>query len=83
MNPERTCVACRQKKDKSDLLKFVKNTEGHVEYDPTQKKCGRGAYVCRNKECTSKAFKGILFRRLRAEQDFDNRQRLESQLKAL
>lgn len=43
--PERTCILCRGKFDKSQLLRIVKNgTEFSL--DETHKKDGRGAYVC-------------------------------------
>ena len=50
----RTCIACRQMKDKRELVRVVKDKEGNIFVDPTGKKNGRGAYVCREKECVEK-----------------------------
>jgi len=49
--PERTCIVCRKKLPKKELLRFcVKNNQ--IVLDRTQKEGGRGAYFCR--ECLSK-----------------------------
>ncbi len=51
--PQRTCVVCRQMKNKNDLLRIVYDKKNAVaELDLTGKKNGRGAYVCKNKKCT-------------------------------
>ena len=49
--PMRTCVICRNVREKRDLLRIVRVPEGGMQVDPTGKKNGRGAYVCRNGEC--------------------------------
>ena len=36
---------------------MVRNPEGEVFIDPTGKKSGRGAYVCRNAECLKRAIR--------------------------
>ena len=43
--PERTCILCRGKFEKSQLLRIVKYGE-EFSVDETHKKDGRGAYVC-------------------------------------
>ncbi len=50
----RMCVACRQSKDKRELVRIVKNKEGEISLDLTGKKNGRGAYVCKERECFNK-----------------------------
>ncbi len=50
----RMCVACRQSKDKRELVRIVKDKTGQISIDLTGKKNGRGAYVCRDKECFNK-----------------------------
>ena len=55
--PLRTCVACRTSGDKRGLLRVVRNPEGVVEFDPTGKANGRGAYVCNNEKCVLQAQK--------------------------
>ena len=48
--PQRMCVACRKMKAKDELIKIVR-TENGAQIDKDQNKFGRGAYVCKNKEC--------------------------------
>lgn len=43
--PLRTCILCRGKFLKSELLRIVKNGES-FSLDKTHKKDGRGAYIC-------------------------------------
>ncbi|MER3537180.1 MAG: DUF448 domain-containing protein [Thermus sp.] len=45
--PERMCVACRRRRPKGELLRLLLRQAG-VEIDPTGKKPGRGAYVCKD-----------------------------------
>ena len=48
--PMRMCVGCREMKEKRELIRIVRT-------DPTGKKSGRGAYVCRSPECLKRAIK--------------------------
>ena len=54
--PERMCVICRQMKSKNELVRIV-NSNGEVIVDQTGKLNGRGVYLCRCKECITKALK--------------------------
>jgi predicted RNA-binding protein YlxR (DUF448 family) len=49
--PERTCIACRRKRPKWDLDRIVRTPEGAVEVDSRGKRSGRGAYLCRLRDC--------------------------------
>jgi predicted RNA-binding protein YlxR (DUF448 family) len=49
--PQRTCVACRRVGDKRGLVRLVRTGAGVVEVDPSGKKAGRGAYLCRAPGC--------------------------------
>lgn len=49
--PMRSCIVCRRQKDKSELLRVVRKSDGSVEIDPTGKAAGRGAYVCKSGDC--------------------------------
>lgn len=49
--PERTCIACRTKGDKSLFIKVVLNKNGEVFVERTAKLDGRGAYICKNIDC--------------------------------
>ena len=53
----RMCVGCREMKEKKSLIRIVRSPEGTVSLDPTGKKPGRGAYVCREGECLKRALK--------------------------
>ena len=55
--PMRMCVGCREMKEKKSLIRVVRSPEGEVSLDPTGKKPGRGAYVCREGECLAKAIR--------------------------
>lgn len=49
--PQRTCIACRTHDAKRGLVRIVRTPQGTVEVDETGKKNGRGAYLCRAREC--------------------------------
>ncbi|WP_353423635.1 RNase P modulator RnpM [Christensenella massiliensis] len=53
--PVRMCIACRSGKLKGELIRLVRTKEGQLLVDRTGKAQGRGAYVCRNRECIEKA----------------------------
>lgn len=55
--PQRKCVGCNVSKDKKELIRVVKTTEGEISVDLTGKKNGRGAYICHDAECLKKAKK--------------------------
>lgn len=59
--PQRMCVSCRTRKNKKDLLRVVLMPDGQVTVDPTGKKPGRGAYVCKSRECLAQAVKAHRF----------------------
>lgn len=53
--PQRTCVVCRETAAKRTLIRIVRTPDGAVEVDPTGRMNGRGAYLCTNPACWSKA----------------------------
>ena len=55
--PVRMCIACRQPREKKELIRIVKNSDGAVSVDTTGKAQGRGAYICPSVECLEKAYK--------------------------
>ncbi|HAG56622.1 MAG TPA: DUF448 domain-containing protein [Ruminococcaceae bacterium] len=55
--PMRMCTGCGQMKPKRELVRVVKSQAGDVSLDLTGKKAGRGAYICRDRECLQKARK--------------------------
>jgi len=75
--PQRTCVACRQVKDKQELIRLVRTPENSVEVDIKGKMAGRGAYLCRTRQCWEFGFKGgRLEHTLKTKITQDNRDRL-------
>ena len=61
--PQRMCVSCRVRRNKADLTRVVLMPDGLVSIDSTGKKPGRGAYVCKNKDCLTQAIKAHRFDR--------------------
>jgi hypothetical protein len=55
--PERMCIACRAKRPKRELVRVICSAEGHIIVDETGKRPGRGAYLCRRRECWELALK--------------------------
>ena len=55
--PIRSCIVTREKLEKKDLFRIVKNNSGEVFIDDTYKANGRGAYLKKNKEVIEKARK--------------------------
>ena len=53
----RQCVGCAAKGDKRDMIRVVRTPEGDITLDFKGKMNGRGAYLCKNPECLTKAFK--------------------------
>ena len=51
------CVGCQELKNKKELLRIVRTPDDEVILDTTGKKSGRGAYLCSNEQCLTKAFK--------------------------
>ncbi|MBQ3587408.1 MAG: YlxR family protein [Oscillospiraceae bacterium] len=56
--PMRKCIGCNTSKDKRELIRVVRNAEGEISIDTTGKKPGRGAYICKDKNCLKLARKG-------------------------
>lgn len=55
--PQRQCMGCRTRRDKRDLIRIVRQTDGAVCLDFSGKVNGRGAYLCPNPECLKKAMR--------------------------
>lgn len=53
----RTCVGCGEISPKRELIRIIRTPEGEVRYDATGKANGRGAYVCKCRECVELAKK--------------------------
>ncbi len=55
--PQRTCIGCNIKTEKTKLIRIVKNKQNEINIDKTGKMQGRGAYICDNRECLEKLIK--------------------------
>ena len=55
--PRRTCVGCREVREKRRLVRLVRRPEGLVVVDRTGSAPGRGAYVCGNRRCVERLVK--------------------------
>jgi len=55
--PTRTCIGCREPNPKRGLVRIVGSTGKRLQGDPTGRAPGRGAYVCRERECWEKALR--------------------------
>ncbi len=53
--PMRTCLGCRRRRPKREMLRLVRRADGHVDTDVAAS--GRGAYVCEDVECLDRALK--------------------------
>ena len=68
--PERTCVGCRGRAPKSELLRLSLGLDGVVRADPPGSLAGRGAYVHRDPACVDEAIRrGGVARALRTRLD--------------
>lgn len=50
----RTCIVCKNKDDKNNFIRIVRNKNNEFSIDKSSKKNGRGCYVCNNTDCVQK-----------------------------
>ena len=62
MKPQRMCMTCRKKNEKEKLFRVVRTKTGIV-VDADFRIQGRGAYVCRTRECVENARRRKAFER--------------------
>jgi uncharacterized protein len=75
--PERTCVGCGTQQAKRQMVRVVRDITGKVAVDPTGKRSGRGAYLCKKAECWERALqRSSLNRALKTEVSADDREAL-------
>jgi predicted RNA-binding protein YlxR (DUF448 family) len=80
--PERTCLACRRRRPKPELIRIVRTPAGLPEVDPQGRADGRGAYVCRDDPGCRRAAarRGALSRALRVTLGPDDLARLNAEI---
>lgn len=55
--PQRQCTGCGEMKNKKEMIRVIKTSDGQILLDRTGKQNGRGAYLCPNMDCLKKALK--------------------------
>jgi len=61
--PQRSCLGCRQVKDQSELIRFVRSPDGEILADLKGRLPGRGAYLCNSRKCMETAVSRQQFNR--------------------
>jgi uncharacterized protein len=61
--PQRSCLGCRQSRDRDALIRFVLSPQGELVADIEAKLPGRGAYTCVSQMCLRAALKQCQFSR--------------------
>lgn len=61
--PQRSCLACRETRDKDHLIRFVLSPQGEALPDLDARLPGRGAYTCISSRCLGTAIRQRLFNR--------------------
>ena len=62
--PMRSCVVTKEKLEKKDLLRIVRNKDGIVSLDVTGKANGKGAYLKKDAEVIKKAHQNKILDRV-------------------
>ena len=82
--PQRQCIGCGEMKNKRDMIRVIRSSDGAISIDATGRKNGRGAYICRNMECFRLAVKNRgLERSLKTEIPASVYEMLEKEMAAL
>ena len=80
----RTCIACGRKAHKHELVRIVRLTDGGIKLDVSSKENGRGAYVCKDQACFTRACEKNMFgRRLKTKIHVEDMQKLANDFSAL
>ena len=76
----RTCLGCRTKRERKEMIRIVRHPEGHAVFDVDARLPGRGAYVCPAPRCVSKLTSPALSHHLRAKVTLPDHARLTAAL---
>ena len=63
MQPERSCIVCRKRYGQNQLTRIAKDKDAVI-IQQGKKIAGRGAYVCKTRECVEKAVKSKALNRV-------------------
>ena len=82
--PMRQCTGCQEMKNKKEMIRVLKTSEGEILLDATGKKNGRGDYLCRSMDCLEKAIRSRgLERSLKVKIPYEVYETLKEELKCL
>ena len=77
--PQRSCLSCRERRDKRALTRLVRAADGSVRVDERGRSPGRGGYLCEAAACWELALEaGQLERALRSAVRAEDRATLRS-----
>ncbi len=68
-SPIRMCAICRERKEKGELVKIVREPSGKISVEKDKRINGRSVYLCKKSECLAKAIKSKLISRTLGEVD--------------
>lgn len=71
MNPIRCCIACKARKNKSELIRIVINEDEKPIVDRSQKINSRGIYICKDTKCIENIKKAIKKKKLKIKINVD------------
>ena len=71
MNPIRCCIACKARKNKSELIRIVINEDGKPIVDRSQKINSRSIYICKDTKCIENIKKAIKKKKLKIKINVD------------
>ena len=71
MDPIRSCIVCRKKKNKNELFRIV-SKKGKAIYDKSGKINSRGIYMCKSQECIDKCKSYITKEKFNTKLHLDN-----------
>ncbi len=75
--PQRTCVGCREKLEKRNLIRVVRSPEG-VRVDLNGKVSGRGAYLHDRVSCWEQGLNGALAKALKTNLGLEEQEALRA-----
>ena len=82
--PVRTCIGCRARAPKRELIRIVRSRDGGLALDLTQTAPGRGAYVHASRTCVAAARSHRRLRgALRASTGLDEAARLLEEIEGI
>lgn len=76
----RTCLGCRAKRERKEMIRIVRHPEGNAVFDIDARLPGRGAYVCPLPGCVGKLTSSSLSHHLRAKVTLPDHRRLTKDL---